>query len=169
MKKYAMIAVVAVAGLTSTAVKAQSKVGYINAQAVIEAMPEAKKATDSLQLYQESLEKDGKSLVDEYTAKTKDFNDKAASMTDNMKDLKAREIQDIQKRIEDYRQSAEQKIDQRRSELLKPIYDKARKAIEDASKEKGYTYVIDGSSGILLVSPPGDDLMPAVKVKLGIK
>jgi len=90
-------------------------------------------------------------------------------MTDNMKDIKAREIQDAQKRIEDYRQAAEQKIDAKRAELLKPIYDKARKAIEDAAKEKGYTYVIDGSSGILLVSPAGDDLMPAVKAKLGIK
>lgn len=164
-----MLAVVAVAGLLSTAAKAQSKVAYINAQAVIEAMPEAKKASDSLQLFQDQLEKDGKGLVDEYTAKTTDFNNKAASMTDNMKDIKAREIQDAQKRIEDYRQAAEQKIDAKRAELLKPIYDKARKAIEDAAKEKGYTYVIDGSSGILLVSPAGDDLMPAVKAKLGIK
>ncbi len=39
MKKYAMLAVVAVAGLLSTAAKAQSKVAYINAQAVIKAIP----------------------------------------------------------------------------------------------------------------------------------
>lgn len=169
MKKYVMIAFVALTGLFSATAMAQSKIGYINAQAVIEAMPEAKTAQTSLQTYAEGLDTDGKSLIDEYTAKTKDFNDKAATMTDNIKEIKAREIQDIQKRIEDYKQAAEQKIDAKRAEVLKPIYDKARKAIEDVAKEKGYTYVIDGSSGILLVSPASDDLMPAVKVKLGIK
>ncbi len=169
MKKYVMIAFVALTGLFSATAMAQSKVGYINAQAVIEAMPEAKTAQTSLQTYAESLDTDGKSLIDEYTAKTKDFNDKAATMTDNIKEIKAREIQDIQKRIEDYKQAAEGKIDAKRAEVLKPIYDKARKAIEDVAKEKGYSYIIDSSSGILLVSPTGDDLMPAVKVKLGIK
>ena len=86
-----------------------------------------------------------------------------------MKEIKGREIQDAQKRIQDYRESAEQKVQAKQQELLKPIYDKARKAIEDVAKEKGYGYVIDSSGGILLVSPASDDILAAVKAKLGIK
>lgn len=169
MKKYVIIAFVAVSGLFSVNAMAQAKVAHINAQALIEAMPEAKSAQTTLDAFAKELEKDGKALVDEYTRKMKEFDEKAASMTENMKEIKGREIQSAQKNIQDYQANAEQKIDAKRQEVLKPIYDKARKTIEDVAKEKGYGYVIDSSAGILLVSPAGDDLMPAVKTKLGIK
>jgi outer membrane protein len=169
MKKFVIIAFVAVTGLFSVNAMAQSKVAHINAQALIAAMPEAKKAETDLQTYAQSLEGDGKALVDEYTKKMKEFDEKAATMTDNVKEIKTREIQDAQKRIQDYRDAAEQKVQNKQQELLKPIYDKARKAIEDVAKEKGYGYVIDSSAGILLVSPAADDILPLVKTKLGIK
>lgn len=169
MKKYVIIAFVAVTGLFSMQSMAQSKVAHINAQALIAAMPEAKKAETDLQTFAQSLEGEGKAMVDEYTTKMKDFDSKTATMTDNMKEIKGREIQDLQKRIQDYRDAAEQKVQGKQAELLKPIYDKARKAIEDVAKEKGYGYVIDNSSNLLLVSPASDDILPAVKAKLGIK
>lgn len=169
MKKFVIIAFVAVTGLFSVNAMAQSKVAHINAQALVGSMPEAKKAETDLQTYAQSLEAEGKTMVDEYTKKVKEFDEKAASMTDNMKEIKGREIQDAQKRIQDYRERAESQVQQKQQELLKPIYDKARKAIEDVAKEKGYGYVIDSSAGLLLVSPSGDDLLPAVKAKLGIK
>ncbi|SKA19949.1 periplasmic chaperone for outer membrane proteins Skp [Chitinophaga eiseniae] len=169
MKKFVIIAFVAVTGLFSVNAMAQSKVAHINAQALVGSMPEAKKAETDLQTYAQSLEAEGKTMVDEYTKKVKEFDEKAASMTDNMKEIKGREIQDAQKRIQDYRERAEQQVQQKQQDLLKPIYDKARKAIEDVAKEKGYGYVIDSSAGLLLVSPSADDLLPAVKAKLGIK
>ncbi|MET6998871.1 OmpH family outer membrane protein [Chitinophaga defluvii] len=169
MKKYVIIAFVAVTGLFSVNAMAQSKVAHINAQALVESMPEAKKAETDLQTFAQGLQTDGKALVDEYTKKMKEFDEKAASMSENMKEIKGREIQEAQKRIQDYNQSAEQKVQAKQQELLKPIYDKARKAIEDVAKEKGYAYVIDSSMGVLLVSPAGDDLLTPVKAKLGIK
>jgi outer membrane protein len=42
-------------------------------------------------------------------------------------------------------------------------------AIKNVAKEKGYSYVLDESTNSLLVAPPGDDLLAAVKAKLGIK
>jgi outer membrane protein len=132
-------------------------------------MPEAQTAQKSLQQFAEELDKDGKGLIDEYQKKLAEFDKAAPTMTDNMKEIKAKEIQTAQKNIQDYQEAAQQKIEQKRGEILKPIYDKARKAIEDVAKEKGYGYVLDSSAGVLLVSPAGDDLAPAVKIKLGIK
>ncbi|RAJ10480.1 periplasmic chaperone for outer membrane proteins Skp [Chitinophaga skermanii] len=170
MKKYVIIALVAIAGLVSAnKATAQSKVGHINAQALIESLPETKTAITKLQAYADTLERDGKSLVDEYTKKVSDFEKTASTLSENIRDVKAREIQDAQKRIQDYNQAAEQKIEIRRGELLKPVYDKAKKAIDDVAKEKGYNYVIDNSAGILLVMPTGDDILPLVKTKLGVK
>lgn len=169
MKKYVIIAFVAVSGLFSVKTMAQSKVAHINAQALIEAMPEAQTAMKTLQTYAAELDNDGKGLIDEYQKKLKEFNDGADKMTDNLRDIKGKELQTAQKNIQDYQDAAQNKIEAKRQELLKPIYDKARKAIEDTAKEKGYGYVIDNSQSILLVAPAGDDLSAPVKAKLGIK
>lgn len=113
MKKFVIIAFVAVTGLFSVNAMAQSKVAHINAQALVGSMPEAKKAETDLQTYAQSLEAEGKTMVDEYTKKVKEFDEKAASMTDNMKEIKGREIQDAQKRIQDYRERAEGQVQQK--------------------------------------------------------
>ena len=52
---------------------------------------------------------------------------------------------------------------------MKPIIEKAKNAITVVAKENGYGYVFDASQGSpLLVKPEGDNLMSAVKKKLGI-
>lgn len=172
MKKYVIIAFVAFTGLFSAKASAQSKVAHINASDLIEVMPEAKKAQTDLDAYAQGMEKERGALIEEYNKKMQDF-DKASQATpplsDAMKEIKIKEIQEAQKRIQDYEQIARQKINDKQNELMKPILDKARKAIEDTAKEKGYTYVIDNSNGLLLVAPAGDDLLPAVKTKLNIK
>jgi outer membrane protein len=47
------------------------------------------------------------------------------------------------------------------------VYDKAKKATTEVAKENGYSLVLDKAQ--LLVSPSGDDLLPLVKKKLGLK
>lgn len=168
MKKYVIIAFVAVSGLCGFKADAQTKVAHINAQALIESMPEYKKALTDIEAFAAGLEKESKTLIDEYTKKMQDFDKTAASMSETMKEVKAKEIQEAQKRIQDYETIAREKINAKQGEYLKPIYDKARKGIEDVAKEKGYGYVIDNSQGILLVSPAGDDILSAVKTKMGI-
>lgn len=171
MKKYVIIAFVAFTGLCSVKASAQTKIAHINAQAVIEAMPETKKAQTEIEAFAATLEKDSKALIDEYNRKMKAFDDELAktpNMSEALKEVKAKEIQEAQKRIQDFQQIAQEKIGQKQNELLKPVYDKARKAIEDVAKEKGYGYVLDSSQGSLLVSPAGDDILAPVKTKLGV-
>jgi outer membrane protein len=60
-------------------------------------------------------------------------------------------------------------MDKKRTELFQPIIKKATDAINGVAKEKGYTYVLDSSAGTILFSTESDDLMPAVKTKLGLK
>ncbi|GEP94816.1 OmpH family outer membrane protein [Chitinophaga cymbidii] len=172
MKKYVVIALVAFTGLFSAKASAQSKIAHINAQALIQAMPETKKAQTDIETFAQGLEKESKTLIDEYNKKMQEF-DKASqatpAMSETMKEVKVKEIQEAQKRIQDYETIAREKIQTKQNELLKPVYDKARKAIEDVAKEKGYNYVIDSSEGWLLVTPAGDDILAAVKTKLGVQ
>ena len=52
------------------------------------------------------------------------------------------------------------------AELTAPIMEKAKKGIEAVSKEGGYKYVLDTSTGNILYSDPADDILMAVKKKL---
>ncbi len=49
------------------------------------------------------------------------------------------------------------------------MFDKVKLAVTAVAKEKGYTYVLDATSQIMVVAPDADDLTAAVKLKLGVK
>jgi outer membrane protein len=90
-------------------------------------------------------------------------------MADAIKDLKQKELRDMQSRIQEFQESAQENVRKKETELLKPIIEKAKTTIAATAKEGGYTYVFDSSPGTpLLYKPEGDNLMGAVKKKLGI-
>jgi outer membrane protein len=75
----------------------------------------------------------------------------------------------MQQRIQNYQQTAQAQLNQKQTELLKPVFDKAEKTIEEVAKEKGLLYVFDiGSKVVLYKSNESLDVLPLVKTKLGI-
>ena len=72
-------------------------------------------------------------------------------------------------RIEESQSNAQKLLEERQEALLKPIVDRAKKAIEEVGKENGYTYIFDSGIGTVLYSQDSDDIMPLVKKKLGLK
>ncbi|MGF6850484.1 outer membrane protein [Chitinophaga sp. W3I9] len=155
--------------LGSTVLFAQSKTGYINFQQMIGMMPESKLAGDSLNILQEKLNADGQQLVAEYTKKVTDFDSTQHTLSPAIKEVKVSEIKALQANIQKYKEMSEQAMNTREQQLLTPILDKAKKILKAVANEKGYTLVIDNSRDAVLVSAEADDLMSAVKVKMGIR
>ncbi|MBA3829082.1 MAG: OmpH family outer membrane protein [Taibaiella sp.] len=157
-------------GLCSTsALFAQAtKFGYINSSELLVSMPEKAKADTIMSKYEksfqsalEAMQKEGQAKVQQYTAQEK-------TLSDAMKEVKQKEIQDLQGRIEGLQQSAQEKIAQKKQETYGPILEKADKAIKEVAKEKNYDYVFDSSAGALLYAKESDNILPLVKAKLGI-
>ncbi len=160
MKKIILLLACSVAFLTS--VNAQTlKIGHINSQELLGLMPEVKKADADLKAYAKSFEDQLETMSKEYQAQEK-------TMTDAVKEVKQKEITDLGGRIESTQKSAEEKVVAKKQELFKPILDKAEKAIKDVAKEKAIDYVFDVSTGSVLVTRDADNMLPAVKAKLGI-
>ncbi|MDR6567193.1 periplasmic chaperone for outer membrane proteins Skp [Chitinophaga ginsengisegetis] len=155
--------------LGSTVLFAQSKTGYINFQQMIGMMPESKLAGDSLNILQEKLNADGQQLVAEYTKKVTEFDSTQGKLSETLKEVKVSEIKALQANIQKYKEMSEQAMNAREQQLLTPILDKAKKILKAVANEKGYTLVIDNSRDAVLVSAEADDLMSAVKVKMGIR
>jgi len=75
----------------------------------------------------------------------------------------------LQNRVEEFKNQSQELLSKKEQELIQPLIDKAKKAISDVAKERGYTYIFDVSAGSLLYYQDSDDIMPYVKEKLGIK
>jgi len=170
MKKLFKVALVAGCMLfAGNFAKAQSKIGYINFQQLISLMPETKTIKSQLDIYSKQFTDQLAAMNTELQTKGQDYQKNSATMTDAIRSAKQAELQDIQKRMQDFQNTAQQKYDEKTNELSKPLIDKARAAVADIAKEKGYAYILDSSQVTLLVSPPADDVFEAAKVKLGVK
>lgn len=168
MKK--LILLLACSLLIGGAVSAQTmKIGYIQSQELLSVMPEVIGANKQIEAYAKTYEDQIKQMTDDYQKKVQYFQANEKTMTDAIKEVKVKEIQDLQKRIEDFNQKAQDAVEKKRQDLLKPILEKADKAIKDVATENGYDYVIDASIGTLLHANPAYNILPQVKAKLGIK
>ncbi len=169
MKKIIIGACILFITLGTTAQQAL-KIGHINTQELLQAMPETDSAMLKLEKMQKELQGQLEVMQVELNNKYQDYLSKRDSYTDLVRQTKEDELQNIQQRIQQFAQNAEQDLQKKRSELYKPILDKANKAIEEVARENGFTYILDLSSGVVLFhSDSSLDILPLVKSKLKLK
>ena len=170
MKRVFKVALVAVCMLiVGNFAKAQSKIGYVNFDELVRLMPEFKTAQTAVDAYQKQFIDQLTAMNTEYQAKGKDYQANQATMTDAIRTAKQTELADIQKRMQDYQTTAQQSVEAKTNELLKPITDKVKEAVTAVAKEKGYNYVYNSAQTQFIVAPEADDIEAAVKVKLALK
>jgi len=162
--KSLLVAIVLIIGATSF-VNAQTKVAHIDTQALAEAMPEMKAAQSQLENLQKTYDTEITNMVKEWEAKLKQYEIEAESKSAEENAKRAEEVQNMQANINAYRQSAVKDLQKKQEDLIAPIYEKARTAIQKVGRAQGYQYVMD-SNGLLLAE--GKDLLIDVKKELGI-
>jgi outer membrane protein len=168
MKKVFLILLIALfAGVSFSQQKL--KFGHLNSNDLLEAMPERLSAQKTLQDFSKQLEDQLVTMQEELEKKYNEYLEKKDNMTELIRKNKEEELMSIQQRIQTFQTNAQQELQKKEQELIKPIIDKAKKAIEDVAKEQGYTYIFDTGSGAILYFPKeSDDILPLVKKKLGI-
>lgn len=165
MKKiFLLLAIIA-----SVATYAQ-KFGHINSNELLLAMPENQQAREALQQHSKELETQMMAMQAELEQKYNDYLATKETLSALIQQTRETELNDLNTRIQSFQQTAQQDLQTKEADLLKPIIEKARNTIRAISKEKGYTYVFDTSTGALVFWPEdSDDLLPIVKAKLGIQ
>ncbi|SMO65285.1 OmpH family outer membrane protein [Solitalea koreensis] len=170
MKRSIKVLVVALVLLFAGAkAEAQVKFGHINVGELVSSMPDIKDADKKIQEFANTLDGQMKTMTTEYQTKIADFQAKEKTMTDPIKEAKVKEIQDLEKRIGEFQQKAQQDIQKKQEELYAPILKKAEDAIKAVAAENKIGYVFDSSKGVIIVSPDGDNILPLVKKKLAIQ
>jgi outer membrane protein len=148
----------------------QLKLGHINSQELFDAMPEKDTAQKKLENIAKEIENTLEELQVEYNKKLDNYQQNVNTMSDLIRTTKENELQDLLQRIQQFQVQAEQDLARQRSELFLPIQEKALKAINEVAEEHGFTYVFDMSVGVVLfASDSTQDILPLVKVKLGLE
>ena len=163
------VAVVLFVGITATVSAQTPKFGHIDLQALIQVMPERATAETQFNKFQADLEEVFGELQKDLQTKMAEFEAMGEEVSEIKKNAKVAEIQDMQQRIQNYQQTAQTQLQQKQSELLQPVFDKAEEAIGVVAKEKGLIYVFDiGTKVVLYKSNESIDVLPLVKTKLGL-
>jgi len=144
---------------------AQSKIAHINTQELIKAMPETVTAQGEIEklgkTYQTSIQESMKEL----DSKLKQYNAEADAQTEESNMTRMKEVEGMKQSLTKYQQTAQEDLQKKEFDLLKPITEKAKAAIQKVAKAQGYEYVLDAST---LIVADGKNLMADVKKELGI-
>lgn len=167
-----MIKLVAVVAflLTAMGVSAQVKLGHIETQKLIQAMPEMASARKTMETKQAEIEKELTNMQEQFKVKLDEYSKNGKTMSDVIRASKEQELQELQQRIQSFQQIAMDNLEKTQAELMQPIMDKALNAIKTVGKENGFTYIFDMSQGgILFNADNTEDVLPLVKKKLGLQ
>ncbi len=145
------------------------KFGHITSELLLQAMPEYDSAQAKVQDLRSQYDLEIERIQVEINKKIEEFSQSENTMSDLIKEAKASEIQEMQARLQNFAQTAQQDLQQQSMVLIQPVMDKARAAISEIAKEKGLLYVFDMSQGNpIYTSEESLDMLPLVKAKLGL-
>lgn len=167
MKKFLLLAALIFPFLAS----AQTvKIGLVDINEVMQAMPETTAAQQQFQDVSKKYDDQYKSLGQEVQR----LYDELQKMPENeptaIREHKIREFQDAQTKLAQFEQSANQDLQKVQEQLMTPVLAKLKSAIETVGKEGNYTMVYDNNPQIILYyGAPAEDITPLVKAKLGLK
>lgn len=146
------------------------KIGLVDFQGVLQAMPETtealKRIDDVSKRYQDEYSK----LGEEMQRKYEEFQNMGENELPAIRERKARELSDYQQKIQQFATDADQSLQKMQADEMAPIVTKVRNAIESVGREGNYSLIqmLDPQL-VLFQQSPVEDITPAVKAKLGLQ
>ena len=147
--------------------QAQSKVAHINTQELVESMPEMKSAKSELEKLAKTYETDIQAMATELQNKIKQYDAESSTKTDEENGKRLQEVQSMEQSIRQCQAQAQQDLQKKELDLLRPITEKAKNAILKVGNAQGFDYILDSSQGQGVIMANGKDLLTDVKSELG--
>lgn len=147
--------------------QAQQKIAYVDAEAIIQAMPEYKSAQSELEQYGRQLQRRLEDQQKEMEAYYTDIMTKAQQglLTPVQEQEAQAKLAEMQQSLQEEALKADQQLIEKEQSLTEPIYDKFDAALKSVATSSGYTYIVDKK---LFLYSGGTDATSQVKRQLGI-
>ncbi len=145
------------------------KFGHINSQELLTAMPESDSAQATIEKLAGDYEQQIEEMRVELNKKYDGYLTNRDSYTDLIRQTKEADITEMQQRIANFEQVAQQDLQQQQQQLIQPVLEKANNAIKEVAEENDFVYIFDISRGNpVYFSEKSIDIQLLVRTKLGI-
>lgn len=170
MKKIFILFLLAVVVQGSMSLNAQElKFGHIDSRELLMSMPESDSAQAKIQKLAADYDSQMEEMQVELNKKYDNYINNRDTYTNLIRQTKEADIQEMQQRISQFEQMAQQDLQSQQQKLMQPILAKANNAVKEVARENGFIYIFDtGSGNPVYWSEQSTDIMPMVKSKLGI-
>ena len=149
MKNTIKVFVLVALTLAAMSVSAQVKLGHIETQKLIQAMPEWTAAQKTFEEEQKKVNTELNSLREQFQTKLAEYSEKMKTYSEAMRATTEEELQGLQQRIQRFQETAMAQLEKTQNDLMQPVMEKALNAIKEVGKENGFTYIFDMNAGIL--------------------
>ena len=146
------------------------KLGLADVDAILSAMPETAEANNKLQEVSGKYDEENRKLLEEMKRMYDELANLDESTPAGIRERKTRDFNEYQQKIDQFQQSATQDLQKLQNDLIQPIMQKIRTAIEAVGMEGGFSLVQTYTPQLVLsMAAPTVDITNDVKAKLGIK
>ncbi|WP_299016577.1 OmpH family outer membrane protein [uncultured Polaribacter sp.] len=153
----------------NTITLAQTKVGTVDNDYILNLMPEGKTVIKLTQKYGAKLDSSFNIKLNELKLKIEDYKLKEKEMGDLEKKVTQKELTELDKEVQQYKKNGNTLMGLKQEELMRPLYKKLGKAIEEISKENGYSQILTVKGNQFAYLDPKFDITKLVLKRLGIK
>jgi outer membrane protein len=169
MKKL-IVLILLISCLAAQSISAQTKVGYINAAAILVEMPEVKQADSNLKVLSEQLQKKDEQMVATLQGKYQELQkkEKSGEIAPKELEMQSKKLEADRDSVVKFEQEIQAQLSEKKQTMYAPILEKVNKAIDDVAKENGFSYIFDASSGVILYAEENKDVSALVRTKLGL-
>lgn len=164
MKRIIIIAAMALMSVSAFA----QKFAYVDFNELVMLVPEMDEARATLEENSKTNEEILMSMYEEYQTKVQQYEQKASTWTQSVREIKEKEIMDIQTRLEQTQQSLQQEIQQLQQQLQAPIVEKVNNVVNELAKTHGVAAVFEKASFLYVDEAQMLDLTPEARTALNI-
>lgn len=164
MKKIALIFPILFSLSLVLNLQAQSNIGFVDADSVLRALPEAKQKQAELKAYGEQLQAALAEKRKNFETKYDEYTKNGPSLPPLLRQDKEEELQRLSAAIQEFEGKAQQDLNQQEGILMQPILTKVQDAIKAVAKDNSYGYIVPKS--VLLYSAEKYDITQLVIKKL---
>jgi outer membrane protein len=164
VKKTVLFLAVAALFNTGMSIRAQSqRIAFVNSSTIFQNLPAAKDAQRRIDALTKPLQDSLAAMQQDLETRYNEYQKKEGLMTDAAKKVEQQKLVDLQQQIGQFRTDkfgADGEVAKKSEEIIGPIRETIKKAIEAVAKQERYNFVFDKTDQIqiLLYGDPKDDI-----------
>lgn len=129
--------------VVSTSAFGQLNIGYLNTQQVLSEMPGRAEVESELNDFVQSKRQELEERTIAFQDSVASFQQNQENLSENQRRQQEQRLAEMETEVQEFQQGLQQQIQQRRSSLLEPLYNKMDEAISAVAEENDLDFVLN--------------------------